>query len=135
MVKPIAPTADPRWGAKLATIVNGGLATNQGGFSRLVRQEYEKTNGTGLPADIMAAFATVGVTGFQNNKRLAITPFLYSNRSLMGDMATVPNKGSGGAAAHEHPIEPRHVQPFVNILAKEWAGQTGKVDIWKPERR
>jgi len=27
------------------------------------------------------------------------------------------------------------VQPFVNLLAKEWTLQTGKADVWKPERR
>ena len=66
-----------------------------------------------------------------------MTPFLYSNKSLMGTMETTPAKGGGGKAApdHEHPIEPRHVQPFVNLLAKEWALQTGKADMWKPERR
>ena len=66
-----------------------------------------------------------------------MTPFLYSNKSLMGTMETTPAKGGGGKAApaHEHPIEPRHVQPFVDMLAKEWKLQTGKADVWKPERR
>ena len=45
LAKPIAPAEDKRWGAKLATVVNGGLAEKQGGFSRLVRQEYEKEIG------------------------------------------------------------------------------------------
>jgi hypothetical protein len=77
------------------------------------------------------------VPGFQNNLSACVTPFLYSNRSLMGTMETTPAKGSGGKAApaHEHPIEPRHVQPFVNLLAKEWALQTGKADKWIAERR
>jgi hypothetical protein len=83
----------------------------------------------------MAAFSAKGVTGFQGNLSAAITPFLYSNRGLMGTMDTVPNKGSDGAGAHDHPIEPRHVRPFVDLLAREWKLQTGNADVWKPERR
>jgi hypothetical protein len=116
-------------------VVTAALGSSQGGYSRLVRQEYEAANGTGLPADIMAAFSAKGVTGFQGNLSSAITPFLYSNRGLMGSMDTVPNKGSGGAGAHDHPIEPRHVRPFVDLLAREWKLQTGNADVWKPERR
>ena len=58
-----------------------------------------------------------------------VTPFLYSNKSLMGTMETTPAKGGGGKAApaHEHPIEPRHVQPFVDT-----AGQG--VDSCRPAR-
>ena len=132
--KPALTNGADAWGTKLAAVVSPALGEKQGGFSRLVRQEYEKANGSILTADIMAAFTAVGVTGFQENRRLAITPFLYSNRSLMGGMETVPNVPAppGG---HEHPIEPRHVQPFVNMVAKEWQLQSGKADTWKPERR
>ena len=75
--------------------------------------------------------------GFQRNLTDSVTPFLYSNKSLMGSMLTTPAAGGGGKAAldHEHPIEPRHVAPFVALLAKEWTLQTGKADAWKPERR
>lgn len=126
---------DVRWGTNLAKVVTDALGSAQGGYSRLVRQEYEAANGTGLPGDIMAAFTAQGVTGFHGNKSAAITPFLYSNRGLMGRMETVPAKGGGGKDAHEHPIEARHVQPFVTLLSKEWALQTGNDDVWKPERR
>jgi peptidoglycan hydrolase-like protein with peptidoglycan-binding domain len=134
----VAATDDPRWGAKLAGVITAKLGDQQGGFSRLVAQEYAKANaGASAYADIQAAFSAKGVTGFVPNLRRSVTPFLYSNRSLMGTMETTPAKGGGGKAAkdHEHPIEPRHVQPFVNLLAKEWALQTGKADVWKPERR
>ncbi len=139
--KPAAPIQawnDPRWGANLAGIISGALGSKQGGFSRLVAQEYAKANGgASVYADIQKAFNDVKVPGFQGNLSTAVTPFLYSNRSLMGTMETTPAKGGGGKKApdHEHPIEPRHVQPFVNLLAKEWALQTGAADIWKPERR
>lgn len=138
LAAPIAATDDKRWGAKLAGVVNGGLGRKQGGFSRFVAQEYAKANaGASVYDDIQAAFNAKAVTGFQNNFRLAVTPFLYSNKSLMGTMATTPAKGGGGlkAADHEHPIEPRHVQPYVNLLAREWTLQTGAADVWKPERR
>lgn len=138
LAAPIAPANDARWGAKLAAAVNGPLGTKQGGYSRLVAQEYAKANaGASVYTDIQAAFNAKGVTGFKENFRLSVTPFLYSNSSLMGTMQTTPAKGGGGlkAADHEHPIEPRHVQPFVTLLAKEWTLQTGKADVWKPERR
>jgi peptidoglycan hydrolase-like protein with peptidoglycan-binding domain len=135
---PVAAKNDDRWGANLAAVITAKLGGQQGGFSRFVAQEYAKANaGASVYADIQAAFNAKGVTGFVRNFGLSVTPFLYSNRSLMGTMETTPAKGGGGKSAkdHEHPIEPRHVQPFVNLLAKEWALQTGKADTWKPERR
>ena len=138
LAAPVAANDDKRWGAKLAGVVNGALGEKQGGFSRFVAQEYAKANaGAIVYDDIQAAFAAKNVTGFQENFRLSVTPFLYSNKSLMGTMETTPAKGGGGlkAADHEHPVEPRHVQPFVNLIAKEWTLQTGAADVWKPERR
>jgi hypothetical protein len=135
---PVAAKNDPRWGANLAAVITPVLGRNQGGFSRLTAQEYAKANaGATAYGDIQKAFNDKGVTGFQLNLSACVRPFLYSNRSLMGTMQTTPAKGGGGKAApaHEHPIEPRHVQPFVNLLAKEWTLQTGKADTWKPERR
>jgi peptidoglycan hydrolase-like protein with peptidoglycan-binding domain len=135
---PIAANDDPRWGAKLAGVITPVLGSKQGGFSRFVAQEYARANaGASVYADIQSAFNAVNVTGFHANFGASVTPFLYSNRSLMGTMETTPAKGSGGKAApaHQHPIEPRHIQPFVNLLAKEWALQTGKADKWIPERR
>jgi peptidoglycan hydrolase-like protein with peptidoglycan-binding domain len=132
---PVAASDDARWGAKLAAVVKTNLGSAQGGFSRLVGQQYQKAHGTTVYADMQAAFVAKSVTGFQGNQSDAVTPFLYSNRSLMGTMDTVPATGSGGKSAHDHPIEPRHVQPFVDIVAREWKLQTGNPDLWKPERR
>ena len=133
-----AATDDPGWGVNLAAVITPKLGTKQGGFSRLVAQNYTAvTAGGAAYTDIQKAFSDKGVTGFQANLSACVTPFLYSNKSLMGTMETTPAKGGGGKGAppHEHPIEPRHIQPFVNLLAKEWALQTGKVDKWRPERR
>jgi hypothetical protein len=138
LTAPIAASNDARWGANLAAVITAALGSKQGGFSRFVAQEYAKANaGASVYTDIQKAFSDQSVPGFQNNLSAAVTPFLYSNRSLMGTMETTPAKGAGGKGApdHEHPIEPRHVQPFVNLLAKEWTLQTGKADVWKPERR
>ncbi|ACV79186.1 peptidoglycan-binding domain-containing protein [Nakamurella multipartita] len=133
-----AATDDPGWGTSLAAVITPKLGTKQGGFSRFVAQEYGKANaGASVYTDIQKAFSDKGVTGFQANLSACVTPFLYSNKSLMGTMETTPAKGGGGKAApaHEHPIEPRHIQPFVDLLAREWAMQTGKADKWRPERR
>jgi peptidoglycan hydrolase-like protein with peptidoglycan-binding domain len=138
LTAPIEAVNDKRWGANLAGVVSGALGRKQGGFSRLVAQEYAKANaGASVYADIQKAFNDKSVPGFQGNLSASVTPFLYSNKGLMGLGTTVPAKGSGGKAApdHEHPIEPRHVAPFVALLAKEWTLQTGKPDVWKPERR
>ena len=138
LAAPIAASNDARWGANLAGIITTALGRKQGGFSRLVAQEYAKANaGASVYTDIQKAFNDKSVPGFQDNLSASVRPFLYSNRSLMGTMQTTPAKGAGGkdAPEHEHPIEPRHVQPFVNLLAKEWTLQTGKADVWKPERR
>jgi peptidoglycan hydrolase-like protein with peptidoglycan-binding domain len=125
---PLKEKAAP-FGVAIAGVVTAKLGGSQGGFSRLVRQIYEKTNGTSLPGDIMAAFTAKGITKFDKKLTAAITPFLYSNRSVMGTMQTAAPGG------HEHPLEPRHVQPFVNLIAHEWQLQSGKPDVWKPERR
>lgn len=138
LAAPVAASDDKRWGANLDTLIVGKLGDKQGGFSRFVAQEYAKANaGASVYTDIQKAFSDKNVTGFQTHLSNCVTPFLYSNKSLMGTMETTPAKGGGGKAApaHEHPIEPRHVQPFVNLLAKEWALQTGKADKWVPERR
>ena len=138
LTAPIDASNDARWGANLAAVITAALGRKQGGFSRLVAQEYAKANGgASVYTDIQKAFNDKSVPGFQDNLSASVTPFLYSNRSLMGTMETTPAKGAGGKGApdHEHPIEPRHVQPFVNLLAKEWTLQTGKADVWKPERR
>ena len=138
LAAPIDPSNDARWGANLAAVITAALGRKQGGFSRLVAQEYAKANGgASVYTDIQKAFNDKSVPGFQDNLSASVRPFLYSNRSLMGTMQTTPAKGAGGkdAPEHEHPIEPRHVQPFVNLLAKEWTLQTGKADVWKPERR
>jgi peptidoglycan hydrolase-like protein with peptidoglycan-binding domain len=138
LTAPIDPSNDARWGANLAAVITAALGRKQGGFSRLVAQEYAKANaGASVYTDIQKAFNDKSVPGFQDNLSASVRPFLYSNRSLMGTMQTTPAKGAGGkdAPEHEHPIEPRHVQPFVNLLVKEWTLQTGKADVWKPERR
>ena len=110
----IDPWNDERWGANLAAVVKAALGEKQGGFSRLVAQEYAKANaGASIYADIQKAFDDKKVPGFQGNLSISVTPFLYSSKGLMGKMLTMPAKGGGGAAAkdHEHPIEPRHVAP------------------------
>jgi hypothetical protein len=92
---PIPPPGDERWGSNLAAVITRALGRNQGGFSRLVAQEYEKTYGITVYDDIKQAFRAVGVHRDQDNLKRCVTPFLYSNRGLMGTQTTVPPTGGG----------------------------------------
>lgn len=128
-IKAAIPLADK--GATLAGIVNGALGREQGGFSRFVRERYAALFGSDVAQDIKAAFEAKNITGFTTEKTQAIEPFLYSSGSIMGTMVTAELDG----ATHDHPVEPRHVRPFVDILTKERSLQSGQVEQWEPKRR
>jgi len=110
-------------GAALATVISSStIAGTQGGYSRLVAQEYRTLTGTDLVTDIRQAFAAKGITGFDTNKSMAVEPFLSSSQSIMGTMTTVPAKRGAKVAEHDHPIQPRHVEPFIDIIRRERGG-------------
>ena len=71
---PVAAADDKRWGANLAAVVHKELGSVQGGFSRLVAQQYTKKNGSDAYLDIQAAFVAKGVTGFQENQSAGCHP-------------------------------------------------------------
>lgn len=118
-------------GTTLAGIVNGALGRSQGGFSRFVRERYAALFGADVANDIKKAFNDKNITGFTDEKTQAIEPFLYSSGSIMGTMVTAENDG----ATHDHPVEPRHLKPFVDIISKEKSLQSGQPEVWEPARR
>lgn len=116
-------------GTILAGVVTTDLGDRQGGYSRFVAQRYGALHGSDIVADITGAFAAKGFTGFHGPKTSAITPFLYSSRGIMGTME------EAAVAGHGHPVEARHIQPFVNIIARERGLAAGAPEQWEAKPR
>jgi peptidoglycan hydrolase-like protein with peptidoglycan-binding domain len=126
-IKAAMPLTDD--GTVLAGVVTTDLAQQQGGYSRFVAQRYRALQGSDIVADITNAFTAKGFTGFHGPKTRAITPFLYSSRGIMGTMeeAAVPG--------HGHPVEARHIQPFVDIISREHGLAAGAPQQWEAKPR
>jgi peptidoglycan hydrolase-like protein with peptidoglycan-binding domain len=120
-------------GAALSAAVTNDLGA-QGGDSRLVAQRYRTLYGTSINADIPAAFRAKGITGFNANLSDAISPFQYSNKSIMGTMQ-MAEPATVKATGHDHSVEPRHVRPFVNIIIRERSLKSGAPVDYEPVRR
>jgi peptidoglycan hydrolase-like protein with peptidoglycan-binding domain len=103
----------------------------QGAFSQRVAQAYETANaGAMLREDFSnaAGFTIVndpaGTTGNDiaaripgqfdsaGNEADAVAPFLYDNKSIMGDMSSLKSPIS----EHNHPVADRHVRHFRDIV-------------------
>lgn len=121
-------------GQKLATAVFSNLGQKQGGYSRRVAQRYQELHKSSIVADITAAFKTAGFPGFHNMKSFALTPFLYSNQSIMGTMQTA-EKAAVKAVGHEHAVEARHIKPFAEIVVREKSLERKAKENWEPKRR
>jgi hypothetical protein len=79
--------------------------------------------------------AKVGGGEWTSNLTSATEVFLVSNQSLMGTMDSLTNGGGDNTnfstlPAHEHPVQPRHIRSFTNLLTEAVPGTT-----WKPARR
>ena len=59
------------------------------------------------------------------DENTATAPFLYSNRSLMGEMQSL----SAPISPHEHPVAERHVRHFADIVVRNRRGK------WQIKRR
>jgi len=126
-IKAAMPLTDD--GSTLAGVVTGSLGSKQGGYSAFVAQRYKALQGSDIVTDITNAFAAKGFTGFHGPKTRAITPFLFSSRGIMGTMAEAAVPG------HGHPVEARHIQPFVNIIARERSLASGVAEQWEAKPR
>jgi peptidoglycan hydrolase-like protein with peptidoglycan-binding domain len=102
----------------------------QGAFSQRIAQAYETTNAGQMlredfgpagfsvvndPAGTMGNDIAARIPGqFDNagNEAVAVGPFLYDNRSIMGNMGSLNNPVS----AHDHPVAERHVRHFLEIV-------------------
>lgn len=128
-IKGAMPLVDD--GTTLAGIVTAQLAGKQGGFSKFVAMRYFALFGTEIVSDMKAAFVAKNAkfAGFHGPKTDAVTPFLYSTGGIMGTMVTA------GPGAHDHPVEPRHIKPFTDIVTREHSLAQGAKDEWEPKRR
>ena len=118
-------------GTTFATIIPDELGRSQGGYSAFVGQRYKALFGTEIVSDIKAAFVAKDpdFSGFHGPKSDAVTPFLYSTGGIMGMMTTL------APGEHDHPVEPRHIRPFTDIVTTESSLKLGAKDEWEPKRR
>ena len=77
------------------------------------------TMGNDVAARIPGQFDTAG------NEAVAVEPFLYSNRGIMGTMASL----NSPISAHDHPVAERHVRHFRDIVRRNRPG------TWRTVRR
>lgn len=125
--------ANRRGGKAKAVVDRYGLA--QGAFSQRIAAAYEIANaGALLREDFSptAGYHTVAdASGTMANdiaariprtsdagESAATTPFLYSNRSLMGTMESL----SAPIGPHDHPVAERHVRHFAEIVGRNRPG-------------
>lgn len=122
---PAARIADIR-----AKVQGHGLVP--GAFSRLVEAHYRGSYGFGTAANLAGYFGEIAGPGFHTDLSVATAPFLVSNTSLMGTMESVGARGANLKALpdHDHPVQPRHVRPFAQLIALSFPGTK-----WEPKRR
>jgi len=117
--------------AKLAAkVTQHGLMP--GAFARAVEQEYKAAYGFGGAPNLSNFFGTIAGPGFHDDLSIAAAPFVVSNQSLMGEMQTVGNRKTDltKLAPHQHPVQPRHVRTFANLISLTFPGTK-----WEPKRR
>src|SRR4029079_4360127 len=129
-------------GAAAAAVV-AKYNLRQGAFSQRIALAYETANaGALLPEDfgpngLTIVHDTAGTMGNDiaaripgqfdqaGNEAAAVGPFLYDNRSIMGNMGSLNNPVS----AHDHPVAERHVRHFLEIV------RTNRPGTWTTVRR
>ena len=120
-------------GTKAQAIVATKYSLAQGAFSARVAQAYEQANAGSMiredngPSGPVIVNETPGsiandiaarIPGRNAPETDATAPFLYSNRSLMGEMQSLNTPIN----AHDHPIAERHVRHFVEIVGRNRPG-------------
>ncbi len=111
------------------------LQLEQGGFARAVAQQFEADHGFDGERDISTYFAKLDDYQWTGFLARATAPFLVSGQSIMGEMGPLGGPASrnvdiGALANHEHPVQPRHIRMFAELLTRAVPGTQ-----WKPERR
>lgn len=104
----------------------------QGAFARLIEAWYGGDHGFAGEPDMSRYIAMLGDHKWTSDLTRATEVFMVSNQSLMGTMTSNMARGTDmtALAPHEHPVQPRHVRPFANLLSFAAPGT-----VWKPELR
>lgn len=123
-------TTDQKLGMVADKLDQHGIST--GAFARLVQERYRTKYGFDGTPDIAQYFYKFNNRDWTSNLTRATEPFTVSNGSLMGEMTSNLARGQDltKVAEHEHPVQPRHVASFANLLSLVFPGSK-----WKPERR
>ena len=123
-------TKDQKLGMVADKLDQHGITT--GAFARLVQKRYGDKYGFNGAPDIAQMFYKFNDNNWTENLTRATEPFTVSNGSLMGEMTSNLARGQdlSTVAEHEHPVQPRHVASFANLLSLVYPGSK-----WKPERR
>jgi peptidoglycan hydrolase-like protein with peptidoglycan-binding domain len=132
-------------GAQAAAVIGTKYSLQKGSFAQRVGQAYENANAGNLIREDLGA-AGYGTVNDPNgsavndiaariprradgtldpDENTATAPFLYSNRSLMGEMQSLNTPIS----PHEHPVAERHVRHFLDIVVRNRPGN------WQLKRR
>jgi len=104
----------------------------QGSFTRLVAQRYETAYGFEGRRDITRYFALKSKGQWTSDLTEATEPFSESNTSIMGTMESITDDSATGAdlaalPPHEHPVQPRHLRSFTDLLKLAMPGTRWKV--------
>ena len=104
----------------------------QGAFARLIEAWYGGDHGFNGEPDMSRYIAKLGDHKWTSDLTWATEVFMVSNQSLMGTMTSNMDRATDMTtlAPHDHPVQPRHVRPFANLLSFASPGT-----VWKPERR
>lgn len=118
----------------------------QGAFAQRVAEAYELAHAADLKredyVEAIGDFKVVPNPGGtidldiaarlpgRDDEAAVTNPFTYTNRSLMGNMQSLtnPRAAGGQTAAHDHPIQERHVRHFLQLVQANRAGS------WRLER-
>jgi peptidoglycan hydrolase-like protein with peptidoglycan-binding domain len=117
----------------------------QGAFARLVAERYLTAHpfsatftnwcaGAGRPATFTTYLAYESQNDWTGDLTTATEAFSESNTSIMGTMESAPDGADsatiGAIAPHDHPVQPRHLRSFTELLVQAMPGTK-----WKTVKR
>ena len=103
---------------KAVGLITGTGTPQQGDFAQSVMSAYDEEFGGVFSRELLEAL----VSQLPDGSRWTLqSVFSYASGTVMGNPDTV------GVAAHEHPVEPRHLREFRDMVARQWPEKTWSV--------